>query len=456
MKSRLVTVLLLSIFLIFAFLRFYQIDMRLGFAWDQEQFSTQVRDIVRDHKLTLLGPRVTDENGFFLAPYFTYLLVPFYMSTNLHPRALIPFLITINTVFFFASYFVIAKLWSSKHALFFLAFWALNPVLIKFDTIAWWPLLIPLGVVCTWYIVELNINKPTRFVSLALGALIGFFTNMHFQFIFLGLFVTTTLIFFYQKKLLFLSGMLCNIFIGFMSMFLPLLLFDLRHDFLNFHLFLNFFTHQTSSLPSDIQWPVVLSNTLAPITSMKGYVSGTACLAFTVFSASYLSGQRMEKKSWNIGVIVLLIGTVILFSVYKRRPSEYYFLYLYPFILITLIDTALRTKHTILLFIFILLMPITQLKEIAEVLREDDGGLYYRDQAIRKMLPYSEKKPYAISLDMPAGTANGYRYLIEHYGMHMENTDPKAALIQIRIPAKKGDITIKQLGIAIPSELMKD
>ena len=88
------------VFLLFAFLRFYNLERRIEFSWDQEQFSTQIREIVRDNKFTLLGPRVTDDKGFFLAPYFTYLLLPFYLTTNLHPSALVPFLYVVNTIFF--------------------------------------------------------------------------------------------------------------------------------------------------------------------------------------------------------------------------------------------------------------------------------------------------------------------------------------------------------------------
>ena len=43
------------IFLIFCFFRFYNLDKRLSFGWDQEQFSYQIKQIVQDHQPVLIG-----------------------------------------------------------------------------------------------------------------------------------------------------------------------------------------------------------------------------------------------------------------------------------------------------------------------------------------------------------------------------------------------------------------
>ncbi|MFA6533384.1 MAG: hypothetical protein WCT22_05340, partial [Patescibacteria group bacterium] len=88
------------VFLLFMFFRFNNFGNRIGFGWDQEQYSTQVRQLIVDHKPVLLGPRTTNDRGFFLAPYFTYLITPFFLLTNLHPYAIGIFLICFNILFF--------------------------------------------------------------------------------------------------------------------------------------------------------------------------------------------------------------------------------------------------------------------------------------------------------------------------------------------------------------------
>jgi len=66
------------------FLRLYKLDTRLPFGWEQERDAFFVRDILRG-KLTLIGPRVVGPGGFFLPPYFFYLLSPFYFLFKLNP-----------------------------------------------------------------------------------------------------------------------------------------------------------------------------------------------------------------------------------------------------------------------------------------------------------------------------------------------------------------------------------
>lgn len=51
------------------------------FDWDQADDFEAVETIAKG-KLTLIGPRVTSDSGFFLAPWHYYYLLPFYKLTN--------------------------------------------------------------------------------------------------------------------------------------------------------------------------------------------------------------------------------------------------------------------------------------------------------------------------------------------------------------------------------------
>src|SRR3989344_6963139 len=117
--------ILIFIFLVFAYFRFYNLDQRIIFDWDQEQYSYQIKNVLENGDFTLLGPRANNDRGFFLGPYFTYLLVPFYLIRNLHPIALIDFVVTYNIAFFLVSYFVLSRLFSKNHSYMFLSLWAI-------------------------------------------------------------------------------------------------------------------------------------------------------------------------------------------------------------------------------------------------------------------------------------------------------------------------------------------
>jgi hypothetical protein len=243
-KNNLLIIKIVAVFILlisFCYLRFYNLDKRIIFDWDQEHYAYEIKNIIQNHKFTLIGPRANNDKGFFLGPYFTYLMLPFYLMTNLHPAGSIIFVILYNLVFFFFSFFFINKIFGFKQAFLFLFLWNINDLLIGYDTIPWWPILIPLGVIITWYWLD-RIERKNVFKDwFILGISLGFFLNMHFQFIFMVYYSLVYLAIFVISKKKFIWRNLAGLFTGFVLTFLPLVLFDLRHNFLNSKLFFNFF-----------------------------------------------------------------------------------------------------------------------------------------------------------------------------------------------------------------------
>jgi len=62
------TYILLAIFLIILFFlpRYFEYKNRFNFDWDQEKMAYESKRIIKDHKLTLIGPRANNDRGFFL------------------------------------------------------------------------------------------------------------------------------------------------------------------------------------------------------------------------------------------------------------------------------------------------------------------------------------------------------------------------------------------------------
>jgi len=147
-SSKKAAFLFLLILILFSFLRFYQLPQRTIFNWDQERDAFEVQKILSGDP-SLIGPRVLGPQGFFLGPYFYYLLAPFYFLTGGHPQAIVYFLIILNLVFFLAAYLIVKKIWGEKTALIFLFLWTINPAAI--ETVAWNPALIPLMIVLIWF-----------------------------------------------------------------------------------------------------------------------------------------------------------------------------------------------------------------------------------------------------------------------------------------------------------------
>ncbi len=452
-------ILLTLVFIIYSFFRFTNIDQRIPFAWDQEQFSNQIKGIIKDRDFTLLGPRVTNDRGFYLAPYFTYLLVPFYYIFNLDPNALILFIVVLNISFFALSIWTIKEIFSIKNSIVFLLLWAINPILIKYDTTPWWPILIPLGVILTIYLLYLIVKSPKNLLLWSLlGIGLAFFFNMHFQFIFIAMFVVTFLITHYKLKLInHWVGLIISL-MSFLIMFLPLVIFDIRNDYLNTNLLLSFFNDKVlNDQPYYQAWQSVFTNFIYPL---FGWNNTTAViLFFAVFTALLIYLIKIKKKfvkTLYISTLVLLIITALGFSLYGIRPSEYYFVYLYPFIYIAVVDFLLIHQKYYLIYFVVIFLIIINITSLKNSLNNEPLGLHFKRKVAESIVPYAMDKKVNITFDMPLGANNGYIYLLEIYGVHRSG-DWNDPLIIIRSPPQKDDIIFhdiySDIGVRIPPEL---
>ncbi len=448
--------ILMLVFVAFLLTRFWDIQHRIIFDWDQEQFSNQIYDIVKNGKFTLLGPRVTDDLGFFLAPYFTYLLIPFYLLTKLNPIALIPFLLCVNVAFFWGSYAVVTKLFGKNHALMFLALWTVSSYHIKYDAIPWWPVYLPLGVISTWYFLQRVARGSSMRDWVLLGITLGFFSNMHFQFALIALFVAIFIVIqaIQEKQYPFMrAGVLL---VSFLAMFLPLLLFDLRHEFLNTNLMINYFAAAGTHIPKDRWvWTEVWANALQPYTYIRSVTGSLAALVGFIVTSIWLFRSSTEpfKKNFFASSAILLLLIPLVFAVYGKRPSEYYFLVFYPFLHLTLAHLLLRIPRYLYLIVIAVLV-MGNVPAARYELLPNPQGLAAKEKIVDAIAQEVGSRPYTISFDGPPNTDTGFRYLLKIRNMPYGLEDPYP-MIGVHIPEQPGDIVMPPYGITIPRSLQK-
>ncbi|PJE63812.1 hypothetical protein COU89_01205 [Candidatus Roizmanbacteria bacterium CG10_big_fil_rev_8_21_14_0_10_45_7] len=449
--------ILILIAIAFAATRFWQLDQRIIFDWDQEQFSNQIYDIITLNKFTLLGPRVTDDLGFFLAPYFTYILVPFYLLTNLDPSALIIFMVAINSLFFIASYKIISKMFSASHALGFLALWTFSSYHVKYDSIPWWPIYLPLGVVLVWYLLN-RIRTKNRSLDWALlGGSLGFFSNMHFQFIVMGVFCGLYLfLMFRNNKTVVFAWTKAALAVGsFLIMFTPLLLFDLRHDFLNTNLMLGYFVRSGTATQKDMWvWREVFANTFIPYTYMRSVAVSLIIGAGLIWGAWWLGKNSTDKAKalFFTATAYLLILIPVIFAAYGKRPSEYYFMVFFPFITLVIAHLLVKLSKTIAVVLFVFYI-LGNMANIRYELVTNPQGLAAKKSIVMKIKERVGDNNYTISFDGPPNTDTGFKYLLKVRSMPYGLTE-NYSMIGVHIPAKPGDVVQQPYGITIPKQLL--
>ncbi len=439
-------IMLVVIITAFVFFRSYNLSGRIGFGWDQERDANAALNILSGN-LTLLGPRVQGPAGFFLPPYFFYLLAPFYKVYNLSPYAMTGFIVFWALATSVFGYLMISRVFDKRIALFFLALWAVNPLAVSIDTISWNPIVIPLLLILLIYLLYLYFkDQKVKYLSL-LGIVFGLGISFHLQFLFLfPIFIPLVYDLFKNKKLINIKYLS----IGTLLPFLSILLFDLRHNFLNLKQIVEFAKNGTEINRVLIVWGRAVSFVIGGTPSKIVGVMVYALVLIGFYILFKRSKDKIQKK------IFLSLGFVWgsslpLFYIFIKNPSEYYFNYLLVlfFILVSHLLRSWKNFGIIVLsglIIYFSYRAWPLLRSVNLSLREKDRVV----SILSKMTKNTE--PFNISFDVPLNEDTGFRYLLNYHKVAISGNQ-KDPLIEFVIPSytKKDTFSIGAIGLSIPS-----
>ena len=444
-KQSLLSVCFFLIFLFFLYTRLTNLQYRIPFSWDQIQFSEQIWGIVRNHDFVLLGPRVNNDLGFYLAPYFTYVLIPFYFLTNLHPNALIVFVILMHFTIIVGITYAFTRLWSAKHAIIVLALWLINYHTQLNDINPWWPIMIPIGTIITLLMIKIIYENPDRnFNWILFGLLQGFFFHMHFQYILMIGFTLIAIFLIKRRKKCTWRG--SGLFlITFIITFIPLILFDFRHNFLNFKLFIDFFFGSGSSDKNYLSFIPVLNNFFHPYTIVKSTLLSSLILILTILGGFYLfKNSKGFKQIIYFSAVLTIVFMLILFSAYGKRPSEYYFLFSLPLFLMIVAELTLQFKLSSILVMVIVFMAIINYPTYQNNIRINPQSLFFMDKTVLYLEKNIGKTGYRLSFS-DDNIASGFSYLFRQKGFKLETDTKSHSFVHISIPPDK-KLTTKIIG----------
>ncbi|MGI6278835.1 MAG: ArnT family glycosyltransferase [Patescibacteria group bacterium] len=447
--NNLTKISLAIVLLVYFFLRFYLIEQRIIFGWDQAR-DAQVVSQILSGKLTLIGPRVLGPDKFFLGPYFYYLLVSFYLITQGSPIAMIYFLTCYNLVFVSLFWLIIKKLFSEKVALFALLLWAVNPSLVSNDIISWNPVLVPLIVLAIWYLCWLiQAKKNNQFIYLFLGFVLGLGINFHFQMIFLVPFVI--LFFWFNKRVVNIK----RIFLataGFFVAFFPLFLFDLRHNFLNSRLFVKFFTGGQES-KNILAWLPVLKNFISGFTGFN-LSSLLALVLFILLALAFFWKSKKEclngfGRSFCLATSGLFLIILAGFSLYGARPSEYYFNFLIPFVIVFLADFLARRRFgQVIVFSIALFWFSLTLNRLGP----NPFSLASKMAAVNHLTAELNQERVNVAFSVPPSEDSSYIYLINQAGYQIDPSAGPQYTVVAPADREPVSVTVGNIGLILPEK----
>lgn len=322
---------LIGVLLVGVFLRFYRLEGFVTFLGDQGRDAIIVKRIISLEHFPAIGPP-TSIGQVYLGPFYYYFIAPWLLFFNYQPVGLAFGVAFFSVIGLLINYMVVKELFNKKIALISTIFLTFSSVMIDFSRFSWNPNLLPLFTLLTVYFVikSLKINK-WYFFALS-GAFLSFSIQLHYLALFLippiGILFLSS---FYKKSTKQLISQSLNLSISVFSFILfssPLIIFDLRHQFLNSKLFLSLFKSSGSTLSTKFN---SLFDSFYFLNLYSLNINLNKFLVYLLLLFLLLAFVTLIKRSSNFKTFLLFfLLTMFGMSFYNGPKHSHYFGVLYP------------------------------------------------------------------------------------------------------------------------------
>jgi hypothetical protein len=419
---------LLILIILLAFIRFYRLEEFITFLGDQGRDAIIIKRIATLEKLPAIGP-VSSIGGMFLGPFYYYLMAPFLLLFQFNPVGLgfaVGFLSLAGLVYLFL---ITKKELNKNTAYFFLVLAGFAKIIVEYNRFSWNPNLLPFFAFLTlFFLVKFYQSENIGYLFL-FGAFLAFSLQLHYLAFLIGLTIIIFILFNYKKTFSFLKWKnLLILATSFLIFYSPLIIFDLRHQFINSKNLIKVFTQEKIVASSESFFNRFLStnqNFFQYVFNIK--INPTlAFLLFLLIFIYFVKNRGFRKNPFLqinfLNFFSYLIGFSILRSL--RHPHYYMVVYLSFYLILAYLMANFAQKNLFKKFLVFLAVIIflfingknypffkkegnfqTQIaKKIADSILERNPQLPYQivpipltetDGAIRYYLEIGGKRPLA-------------------------------------------------------------
>lgn len=442
--------------LIIIFIVFFGLSTRLWggshlFFWnvDEDIVGLTVKRILVDYRPQLIGFPIP--GGIYLGPLYYYLISIFYLLPAMNPERLYVFSALLGSAAIFLVYFVGTKIFESKRVGIFAAiFYAVSYLANVYGRVLSALSLAPILSLLTYLILYQNIKtrKPKYLIPLGVVLVVAV-QNEGSSISLLILTVLTWII--YRLKLP--RKQLLIVVLIIVVFHLPLLLFDLRHDFFLTKSLLAFFskgdtTQNSISLdfipktlgifPSTLARLIVPSGnfsvtdqilpcddlTFLRISGIKvwSFIASIFVLGYFIISQIFLKKPILGSRIVLIHFLVLASGLLLFNLFLKGYLYEWILVVFFPgfcFIIAFTLDKLCRsTLGKVLVGFAMIIFLIVNLNALAKT--RDKFGLSSKVAAVKETAGYVGNRQFALQT-LGSCYSQGYIYLFWYFG-HMPIT----------------------------------
>ena len=407
------------------FLRLFRIASYMTFLGDEGRDALVWLRMVREGKLVLAGP-ATSIGYMYLGPLYYYLMVPFFFVLGTVGPS-------IGVAFFagatiFLLWYVGKEWFSGKVGLVAALLYAISPVTIILSHSSWNPNVMPLfALLAIWGIWQFW--QKGKYYWLALeGVFLSFAIQSHY----LGLLLVPIVSLFWiillfnlmksknkRLKEFLVYSVLCALCFVLLTV-LPLVWFDLRHNFLNYKAFSIFFTYRQSTVNLKVYkaipnlwplWQMMVTRLVAGKNALAGF--------WSAIGIAVLLLRPAKKKAYLLVLAWVFIGLLGM-GLYKQHIYDHYFGFLFPVVfLLTGIAWErlwLMAKPGKILALGGLAMMIYLAFEACPLKEGPNFQMQHTATVSQKIIEEAHGQPFNIGLIAKQNYDAGYRYFLEKTG----------------------------------------
>lgn len=456
--------ILIIILLIALFFRTYKIVERFEFGHDGDLYSWVVKDIIVNHHPRLIG-QLTSAPGIFIGPFFYYLLTPFFLLTNMDPiGALIPATI-LGLITIFSYYFVLSKTFEKQVGLIAAFLYATLITTVNLDR--WVVPTITSSLWAIWYLYSLiSLSRGNFSVLFLLGILIGLIWHIHIALI-PSLIAIPFAILLSKKLPTFKQAV--NFAAAFFITSIPLILFELRHNFGQTLGLINNFTTSRDGASGFYKFQLVLEmvtknlNTLFFAPQSFNFTNNIFFILLILFLPLILIQKKYIDFKYIAPLYIWFVGVIIFFSISSSPISEYYFTNL-SVIFITIISLMfyLIFKSSYIGKVLILTtLTIIFFKNAYFLINQSyyNKGYLERKNLVEFIKQDAEEKGFpciGISYITTLGENVGFRYFFYLSKIHLIHPSLEIPVYNIVIPpelSKEVEKKFGHVGLILPDKI---
>lgn len=406
------------ILILASFLRLYQLPEHAMFLGDQGRDAIIIKRILYLEHFPAIGAP-TSIGQVYLGPFYYYFVAPFLLLFAFNPVGLAYGVAFLSIIAALAAFFIIKKNLDKTAAIIFLLLLGFSFVNIELSRFSWNPNLLPAFSFFTIFFFYKTLKEKGLIFPLVFGALFSFSFQLHYLAALLAPVFLIFTIAQYRKNTTLPLKLIVSI-LAFFFFSIPLLLFDLRHNFLNSKNFLKLFQQQ--NVVSSNNYLLRLSDTGRNFIEHFLAISVSQTLAAFILILVFILGVGLaqKKKNFFFSLFFVVFYTFILsFSLLDSPRHTHYFApasYSFFVIIAYLFSQFFKNKllFTKLVILFCLSIYLFfNLKKTSIFLQPGNKQILHAQRVANSIYKQVKKTPYQLVAIPQNETETEYRYFLE-------------------------------------------